>query len=345
MAASAARPPAEAVAIVGPTAAGKTALSVAVARRLDAEVISMDSRQVYRGMDVGTAKASAEQRAAVVHHSLDLVEPDARFTAGNFARLARRLVPEIRARGNVPLLVGGTGFYLRALTRPLFTEPPLDRDRRRLLGDWLGALDDATLRRWLASLDPPTALRLSRSGGRQRLLRALELPLLTGRPLSWYHARPTTERPLPLLVFVLVPERAALRAAIDARVDDMAAAGLVDEVRSLVRQGYRAGDPGMSATGYAELLPFLAGETTLEEAFEQVRANTWRYARRQLTWFRHQLPADAVRLDAARPNGDLAEEIAEAWHINSRVPVLSRPNAKPAQNRADPGARGGPSEA
>ncbi|CAN5295453.1 tRNA (adenosine(37)-N6)-dimethylallyltransferase MiaA [soil metagenome] len=316
-----------------------------VARRLDAEVISMDSRQVYRGMDVGTAKASAEQRAVVVHHGLDLVDPDARFTAGDFARLARRLVPEIRARGNVPLLVGGTGFYLRALTRPLFAEPPLDCDRRRRLGDWLEALDDETLRRWLASLDPPSTKRLAAGGGRQRLLRALELPLLTGRPLSWYHARPTTEGPLPLLVFVLVTERAALRAAIDARVDDMAAAGLVDEVRSLVRQGYGAGDPGMSATGYAELLPFLAGETTLEEALERVRANTWKYARRQLTWFRHQLPADAVWLDAARPNGDLAEEIAEAWHINSRVPVLSRPNAKPAQNRADPGARGGPGEA
>ncbi|HUE95312.1 MAG TPA: tRNA (adenosine(37)-N6)-dimethylallyltransferase MiaA, partial [Longimicrobiaceae bacterium] len=207
------------VAIVGPTASGKTSLSIEVARALGAEIISMDSRQVYRGMDIGTAKASPEQRRTVPHHGLDLVGPEERFSAGRYARYAREMIAEVQARGRTPILVGGTGFFLRALTHPIFREPPLDAARRTALAGYLAGLDEAELHRWLSALDPPSADRLGGWGGRQRLLRALELPLLTGRTLPWWHQHsPPEEPPLRPLVFVLHLPRQALVEAIDRRV-------------------------------------------------------------------------------------------------------------------------------
>ncbi|HET6231435.1 MAG TPA: tRNA (adenosine(37)-N6)-dimethylallyltransferase MiaA [Longimicrobiaceae bacterium] len=307
-----------ALAIVGPTASGKTALSIEVARRLDGEVVSMDSRQVYRRMDVGTAKATAEQRAAVPHHGLDLVEPSERFSAGKFARAAREWIGEIRGRGRVPLLVGGTGFFLRALTDPIFREPHLEPAARAALAARLDAMPEPELHRWLRELDPPTAARLSAWGGRQRLMRALELPLLTGRTMAWWHAHSPAEAPaVPVLVFALEVPRAQLRAAIDGRVTKMAEHGLVDEVRGLVDAGFREGDPGMNATGYIELLPYLRGERTLDEALDLVRANTRAYAKRQETWFRHKLPADTVRLDGTHTAPDLEDEIAARWRASA----------------------------
>ncbi len=299
------------IAIVGPTASGKTALSIEVARRIPAEIISVDSRQLYRGMDIGTAKATRAQRAAVPHHGLDLVRPDQRFSAGEFARLARRWTAEIRGRGRVPLLVGGTGFFLRALTHPIFREPEIDPARRDALRALLGAWPDDALHRWLEVLDPASARRLSDWGGRQRLIRALEMPLLTGRTLPWWHEHaPREAEPMRIRVFVLTLPRDRLRAAIDARVADMARAGLVGEVEALVAAGYAAAAPGMNATGYAELLPYLRGECSLDDALERIRRNTRAYARRQMTWFRHQLAADAVWMNGTRPLGDLADEIA-----------------------------------
>ena len=304
----------DALAIVGPTASGKTALSLDVARRIDAEIISMDSRQVYREMDIGTAKATPEHQAAAPHYGLDLVAPGERFNAARFAELARGWIAGIGARGRVPLLVGGTGFFLRALTHPIFQEPELDAGRRAALERYLTRLDEAELRRWLDALDPATAERLRTWGGRQRLQRALELPLLTGRPLSWWHQHaPPAAEPLRPLVVVLDVPRERLYAAIDARVGDMAAAGLVEEVQRLADRGLGRGTPGMNATGYVELIPYLHGECGLEEALERVRRNTRAYARRQLTWFRHQLPAGAVWLDATRPRAELAEEIERIW--------------------------------
>lgn len=299
------------LAIVGPTASGKTALSLDVARRLPAEIISMDSRQLYRGMDVGTAKATPEQRAAVPHHGLDLADPDERFGAGRFARAARRWIREIEGRDRIPLLVGGTGFFLRALTHPIFREPELDPQRRAELHRVLEGMDTEALHRWLGELDPPAADRLSAWGGRQRMIRALELPLLTGQPLSWWHQHaPPEAEPLRPRIFVLGPPRDQLYGAINKRVGEMASSGLAEEVRALVENGYGESDPGMNATGYIELLPHLRGEIPLEDALDRVRRNTRRYARRQLTWFRHQLPEGAVWLDASRPVGELAREIA-----------------------------------
>ncbi|HEX6749766.1 MAG TPA: tRNA (adenosine(37)-N6)-dimethylallyltransferase MiaA [Longimicrobium sp.] len=303
----------QALAIVGPTSSGKTALSIEVAARLDGEVISMDSRAVYRGMDIGTAKPSPEERGAVPHHGIDIAEPSERFNAGRWARYAREKIAEIRGRGRVPMLVGGTGFFLRALTDPIFREPEMDPARRAEVARELAELPDAELHRRLAEKDPETAGRLREWGGRQRLLRALEVPLLTGKPLSWWHRNSPPEAPgVPVLAFALDVPRERVYATVDARVDAMVRAGLVDEVRSLVLR-YGEDAPGLNAHGYAELIPHLRGERTLDEALELVRRNTRAYTKRQQTWNRRQLPASAVHLDATRPRAELVDEIAAAW--------------------------------
>lgn len=304
----------DALVITGPTASGKTALSIEVARRIGAEIISMDSRQVYRGMDIGTAKVTPEERGEIPHFGLDLVDPDERYSAGRFARDAYRWIREIRGRGHVPLLVGGTGFFLRALTDPLFQEPDLPVERRERLKKYLDSQSDETLMRWLEILDPESAATLRAQGGRQRIARALEVALLTGRTLPWWqrHAPPQM-MPIHPLVFVLDLPREQLYQRINARVHDMIDAGLVDEVRGLLERGYDVGDPGMNATGYVEMIPYLRGEYSLDDAIDAIQRATRRYARRQLTWFRHQLPPDAVWLDATRPRHELADTIAEMW--------------------------------
>lgn len=270
----------------------------------------MDSRQVYRGMDVGTAKPTPAQRQAVRHFGLDLIDPDERFSAGRFARYARALIPEIEERGSIALLVGGTGFFLRALTHPIFQEPSFDAARRARLHEHLAAQPSETLLRWLAVLDPSQAEKLRNWGGRQRLLRALELPLLTGRPLSWWHEHSEPEAPpLQLDTFVLTLPKEVLDQRIESRVDEMLDAGLLAEVAGLLDKGYNEHSPGMNATGYIELIPVVRGEITLEAGRGSVIRNTRAYARRQMTWFRNQLAEGAVWLDASLPPTDLVDSI------------------------------------
>ena len=305
---------ADALAIVGPTASGKTAVSLRVAERLGGEIVSMDSRQVYRGMDIGTAKVLPEEAGAIPHYGLDLVDPHERYSAGAFARDARRWMREIAGRGHVPVLVGGTGFFLRALTQPMFREPPMDPARRERLKSWLAGQPAELLHAWLRHVDPRTAAALESAGGLQRVSRALEVALLTGRPLSWWHAHaPSEEEPVSPRIFVLELPREELFARIDRRVELMLEAGLVDEVRRLVERGYDERAVAMNATGYLEILALLRGETSLGEAVEAIRRATRSYARRQLTWFRHQLPGEAMRLDASRPPDALADEIVRTW--------------------------------
>ena len=307
--------PPEALVLTGPTATGKTALALELAGRLDAEVVSMDSRQVYRGMDIGTAKATAAERARAPHHGLDVVEPGERYSAGRFARDARRWMSEIRARGRLPLLAGGTGFFLKALTHPLFEEPELPREPRRRLDRYLGGLPEEELLRWLDTLDPGAAARLRGGGGRQRMQRTLEVALLSGRPLSWWHeAAPPQPEPLRALILVLEVPPEELDRRIAARVDAMAAAGLLEEVRGLTEAGHDEDAAGMTGTGYRELLPVLRGERPLDEALAEVKRNTRRYARRQRTWLRHQLPrVGVVRLDGTQPLAELAARAEALW--------------------------------
>ena len=301
------------IVMVGPTASGKSDLAVAVARRLGGEIISMDSRQVYRATDIGTAKLAASEQGGVPHHGIDLVDPGESYSAGRFARDARAWIAAIRGRGRVPILVGGTGFFLRALTEPIFREPPIEPSRRRALRSWLASRPQAEIERWARALDPRRAA-LAVEGGSQRLFRTLEVALLTGRPLSWWHQHaPAEAAGLRGVVALVQLPRVELDRRIDERVTRMLAAGLVDEVRGLLAAGYGPTDPGMSGVGYREVALQLAGEISGEEAAARMRQATRAYARRQATWFRNQLPEGIVRVDGSAPLADRVEQVARAW--------------------------------
>jgi len=313
-AAAPARPrPPRFLAIVGPTGAGKTALSLRVARELDGEIISMDSRQVYRGMDVGTDKVSARQRALVPHHGLDIRDPGQRYSAGEFGRDARRWIGAIRSRGRVPVLAGGTGFFLRVLTDPIFREPPLDPARRDALEAVLAALPRPEVERWVRALDPDRA-DLAIAGGCQRMLRTITITLLTGHGLSWWHHRhPTDAKALPGVVCVLDVPREVLDERIRRRIHDMVAGGFRDEVAGLLGAGHTRDDPGLNGVGYREMADHLAGRITLEDAMERTRVATRRYAKRQVTWFRHQLGPDAVTVDGTASAAAQQAAVVSAW--------------------------------
>ncbi len=300
-----------ALAIVGPTASGKTGLAVAVARALDGEVISLDSRQAYRGFRVGTAAPGPDDLAAAAHHGVGFLDPSEPYGAGRFARLARGWIEEIRARRRVPILAGGTGLFLRALTDPVFAEPPIDPDRRRRLREWLDARDSDLVRHWADRLDPELAARLA-SVDRQRAARTIELALFTGRPLSWFidHGEPE-HPPLELLIYAIELPSEELRSRIASRASDSLPAWM-DEVREL-RNRNLGGSAAFEALGYQHVLALEEGRLEREEALERIVSDTWAYARRQRTWFRHQLPAEAVRLDGSQPTDQLARRIARDW--------------------------------
>jgi tRNA dimethylallyltransferase len=302
-----------ALAITGPTTSGKTTLAVAVARTLRGEIVSMDSRQVYRGMDIGTDKVTAEGKGGVPHYGLDLVDPDERYSAGQFARDARRWIGEIEDRGHVPILVGGTGFFLKAVVDPMFREPPLDASRRDRLRSYLRGVGTEEMGRWARRLDPERA-ELAMQGGTQRLSRTLEVALLTGRPLSWWHRTAEPESPgVPAVVVILELPREELDRRIDERVSKMVERGFVEEVEGLLRAGFSAEAPGMTGTGYREVAASLEGSLPLDDALDRMRLQTRQYARRQMTWFRRQAPADAIRIDGTLPEAEKVESIVAAW--------------------------------
>jgi tRNA dimethylallyltransferase len=303
--------------LTGPTTSGKTGLSVELSRRLPIEIISMDSRQVYKGMDIGTDKVRREHREMIPHHGLDLVAPGQRYSAGQFGRDARRWSNEIVARGRIPTIVGGTGFFLKTLVSPIFSEPPLDPSRRERLREWLGAQSTDTLSRFVLALDPDRA-EISVGGGPQRMARTIEVSLLTGVPLSRWHAEAPAEAPgLRAAVVVLELPREEIDRRIEERVCQMVERGLEREVRALISSGYGEETPGMTATGYREMVRYVRGDMSLAEAKTEIVTNTKRYARRQLTWFRHQLPSHAVTVDATQPVELQADSVVRTMHARA----------------------------
>jgi tRNA dimethylallyltransferase len=317
------------LAITGATATGKTELSLALARRMPIELVSMDSRQVYRGMDIGTDKVEVEARVRVPHHGLDLVEPSERYSAGRFARDARRWIHEIETRGALPVLVGGTGFFLRAVMEPIFAEPEMDRGRLERLRAWLKERSTEELARWVHALDPERA-ELAVEGGPQRMSRTIEVALLSGIPLSRWHVEAPAEAPaVGGVVVVLELPREEMDRRIDDRVTRMVERGLLDEVRGLLEAGFDVADPGMTGTGYREVAAHLRGEQTLEDSMEEIRRNTRRYARRQLTWFRHQLPPTAVSVDATAPLSDQVDAVVGALEEQGLQPPSTMQSGSP----------------
>ncbi|HSA55455.1 MAG TPA: tRNA (adenosine(37)-N6)-dimethylallyltransferase MiaA [Gemmatimonadaceae bacterium] len=281
--------------LCGPTAAGKSALAMRLAQAVDAAIVSADSRQVYHGFDVGTAKPTPDEQRRVPHFGIDLVDPHRRYSASDWAAAAPSWLTAARERQREPLVVGGTGFYLRALFAPLFDAPPLDPDRRAALETWLSTRPTVELQRWCRILDPARAAL-----GRTQLLRAIETAVLTGHRISELHA---TRGRAPVLTarYLVVDPGRALGGAIVERTDAMLAAGWVEEVRTLAAT-VAPGAPAWTATGYDVLRRVISGELDLAAAREQVIVATRQYAKRQRTWFRHQLPAGTPRLDPGAPD-------------------------------------------
>ena len=272
------------VLLLGATAVGKSALLEQLASHLAgyrAEVINADSRQVYRGMDIGTAKPSRRLRGSLPHHLIDVVDPDVQFTAGDFVRAAERLVAQIRGRGGTPLVAGGAAFYLWSFLHGLSAAPPADAELRRELQERARQEGAAALHRELALHDPDTAARLP-AGDSNRIVRALEVHRLTGQPLSSFRSPAAVRCDYRVFLLGLQRERAELYARIDRRVEQMFAAGLAAEVASLRARGYTAATPGMRSIGYAEFFH----EVSPRARRDLIQRNSRRFAKRQLTFFR-----------------------------------------------------------
>ena len=284
------------VAVVGPTATGKTALAVALAHRLGGEVVNADSMQLYRGMDIGTAKPDLAERNGVPHHLLDLWHVREAASVAEYRRLARAQIDRLRAAGTVPLLVGGSGLYVRAVLDEL-DFPGTDAALRGRLEEELAAVGPAALHARLAALDPAAAEAVLPSNGR-RIVRALEVIELTGGP---FRAQLPDPRPhYPAVAVGLDREPAVLDERVAARVDRMWAAGFVDEVAALAADGLREGPTASRALGYAQVLAQFDGALTPDEARERTIGTTRRFVRRQRSWFRRD--ATISWLDAGRPD-------------------------------------------
>jgi tRNA dimethylallyltransferase len=275
-----------AYALLGPTASGKSSLAMQLAGKLPIEIVSVDSGQVYRGMDIGTAKPSAAERERVPHHLIDLVEPTGSYSAARFRADAIRAVETIFSKNKIPLLVGGTMLYYKALVSGLDSLPVADSRIRSELSADASRLGWPALHAELARIDPAAARRITPNDS-QRIQRALEVHRLTGRPLSTLHGQPREALPFQLKAFSITPDRADLHRRIAQRFDAMLEAGLVDEVKSL-RKKYRltADMPSMRAVGYRQVWNFLEGTTTKAEMRETAIAATRQLAKRQLTWLR-----------------------------------------------------------
>lgn len=274
--------------ILGPTASGKSSLALRLAAELGGEIVNADALQVYRGLDIGTAKPSPDEQRRVPHHLIDILGPEERYSAGEFARRATAAIAEIRRRGRLPLVVGGSGLYLRALLEGISPLPPGDPQVRAALEHRLRAEGLPALAEELARVDPATALRLA-PGDTQRVLRALEVMTVSGRPLSaWIAGQPFGRQRLPAIRLGLTLPRAILYDRISNRADRMVRRGWVDEVVGLLDGGCSPDQPAFQAIGYRQIVQHVTGDWSLDKALDETIRATRRFAKRQLTWFRRE---------------------------------------------------------
>ncbi len=300
-------------AIAGPTASGKTALGVELALRIGGEVINCDSVQIYRGIEIATAKPSEAERRGVPHHLIDYVDPNIDYSAGDWARDAAAKIHEIESRGRIPILVGGTGFYLRSLRQPLFDGPSTDvelRERFREIKQRKGA---EYLHRMLMRVDPESAARLEKRDY-SRVMRALEVYFQTGEKLSVQ--QPNRDEPpefaARIKLFVLDPPRADLYERINRRTEQHFEAGLVEEVETLLASGVRENGNALGAHAYRRVCEYLRGERTLESAIEKSKQDVRNYSKRQKTWFRRE--PDAIWLTGYGTDPEVQTELFS--HLN-----------------------------
>ncbi|HVR44962.1 MAG TPA: tRNA (adenosine(37)-N6)-dimethylallyltransferase MiaA [Thermoanaerobaculia bacterium] len=310
------------VVIGGPTGTGKSALAVAIAEAIGGEVVNYDSVQIYRGFDIGSAKPGIDLRARVPHHLFDLAEASSEIDAAEFARIASATCREIAARGRRPILVGGTGFYLRALLRGLPEMPGRDEGvRKRLRRIMESERGRERLHRWLARVDPLSARRIA-AADRHRIERALEVWVLSNRPISSWPRPEAGGLGVDACILALRTERTVLAERLDRRVAELYANGLVDETRALLER-YPAEARPFGSIGYAEAVRVVRGEIDLEAAIVETRRRTRAYAKRQMTWFRAE--RDVHWIDAGRPFERIREESLDTIRRFCDPPADSRP--------------------
>ncbi len=304
----------ELLAVVGPTASGKSALAIEIARELGTEIISADSMQFYRGMEIGTAAPSIEQRRLVRHHFVGFLEPGREFSAGQYERLARERVDELRRRGLAPVAVGGSGLYVSALIDGLFSGPAKSPSIRARLHDTAQREGVPVLYQKLLAVDPDYAAIIQENDLR-RIVRALEVYELTGEALSALHRRHRSNRAaLDAVQIALDWPRDVLYERIEARVDEMLEQGFVEEVRSLLDKGYGPRLDRLRTLGYREIAAHLEGAVSLDEAVETIKRNTRRYAKRQLTWFRGDPRINWIPVEDRRLM-DIAAEVLREYDV------------------------------
>jgi len=306
--------------IVGPTAVGKSALAVSVAEMLDTEIISADSMQIYRGMTIGVAAPSAQDLARVRHHCVGIIDPDERFSAADFARRAREIVHELHAQRKIPLVVGGSGLYVRALVDGLFPGAPADKRLRQHLKEAAAGKGAGHLHERLRMVDPASAKKIHPNDLR-KVVRALEVYELTGTPISELHRKHRDNRPDFDLTFVGIDrQRRDLYGRIDERVERMFELGLIEEVTDLLERGYGDEIDRIRPLGYPEVKAYLFGEIDLDRAKYVAKRNSRRYAKRQYTWFKHDPRIRWFRFSPDEETGDYAAQICRAIGI-----IQSRP--------------------
>ncbi len=299
--------------LVGPTAVGKSHVAVALAQRLNAEIINADSRQVFRCLDIATCKLSVDERAGIPHHLLDIVEPDERFSVGQYRRLAMDHIARIHAKGKLPLVVGGTGLYVKALVYGLWDGPQPDwafRDRLMTLEREC----EGTLHKTLVRQDPCLAAQVHPRDA-VRIIRALEVMHVCRQPLSSLHVQHGfREMPFQATIIGLTRERSVLYQRIEDRIDRQMAQGLMGEVRGLLQRNYPADFPAMTGLGYRQLMGCLTGQESLAEGVRRLKRDTRRYAKRQMTWFRKDVNIIWKSISAHATAAAVADDIMNTVH-------------------------------
>jgi len=315
--------------IVGPTAAGKSALALALAERLDGEIINCDSVQVYRGFSIGTGKTPREERRGIPHHLLDTVEPAQVFTAGDYRREAGRVLTEVRARGKWPIIVGGTGLYLRALLLGLFEGPSRSEELRARLSASAERRGREFLHRLLRRLDRKAAARIH-PRDTPKIIRAVEVRLLARQPMSAMLERGRVGlQGFRVFKVGLCPERKQLAQRINARAERMFAAGLLEETRALLERSEAARIKPLGALGYRQACAALGGDLSLEDAVRETQAATRRYAKRQMTWFRRE--ADITWFAGFGDEAPIQAQVLEwLWRARPDTAGAALPAARPA---------------
>ncbi|WP_127566695.1 tRNA (adenosine(37)-N6)-dimethylallyltransferase MiaA [Paenibacillus xylaniclasticus] len=283
--------------LIGPTAVGKTQLSLDIAQAYNCEIISGDSMQVYRGMDIGTAKIMPEERQGIPHHLIDIRNPDEPYSTADFQEDCRRLIADISSRGRIPFIVGGTGLYIESVCYAYeFADSGSDPEYRLSLENYADEHGAAALHAMLASIDAESAARLH-PNDRRRIIRALEIFKLTGETMSKQLGRQTKTSPYDLCIMGLNMERQKLYDRINARIDLMMEQGLLEEARGIIESGLPHDAVSMQGLGYKEFIPYFNGDCSLEEAIEMLKRDTRRFAKRQLSWFRHMKDIHWVEAD------------------------------------------------